>query len=257
MEASSAAARPHRRRFTRIRGGGGCGSKPSVDADDEPFSEAPRIKSESAVPLVKLPSKKDAFASDSSPLFKEYLTLLGDELGGPASVGDISETDALLVIDMQRDFVPKSASNMDGGRFGVAEGDHVDPLCCQLIKHFAKCGGHVVATRDYHPCDHISFMGQNGPFPAHCVQGTPGSYFLPSIASALAAAKTAGGKVDVAFKGMHEDIDSFGGLPYYDGGNGRLQKADSLAAEAALGVCMGCDISLHLTLPSPSLTFHA
>mgnify|MGYP001263972251 CR=1 FL=1 len=33
--------------------------------------------------------------------------------------------DALLVIDMQRDFVPKSSENLDGVRFGVPEGDHV------------------------------------------------------------------------------------------------------------------------------------
>ena len=191
--------------------------------------------------MIKLPSHKDSFACEASPLFKEYLGLLGESLGAPAPIGEITSTDALLVIDMQRDFVPKSAANADGGRFGVAEGDHIAPGCEQLIKHFAKCGGHVIATRDYHPCDHISFMPQGGPFPAHCVQGTPGSYFLPSIASALAAGKSAGARVDVAFKGMHEDIDSFGALPYWDGGDNRLQKAMTLQKEMALGCCMGCE----------------
>ena len=81
----------------------------------------------------KLPS--GGFACDASPLFKEYLTLLGSGLGAPASIGEITEDDALLIIDMQRDFVPKSSLNADGGRFGVAEGDHLIPLCEQLIQH--------------------------------------------------------------------------------------------------------------------------
>ena len=81
--------------------------------------------------LVRQPS--GGFACASSPLFKEYLGLLA--AGEPSNVGAIGPSDALLVIDMQRDFVPKSGSNTDGGRFGVPEGDHIAPLCEQLIKH--------------------------------------------------------------------------------------------------------------------------
>ena len=81
--------------------------------------------------LVRQPS--GGFACASSPLFKEYLGLLA--AGEPSHVGAIGPSDALLVIDMQRDFVPKSGSNTDGGRFGVPEGDHIAPLCEQLIKH--------------------------------------------------------------------------------------------------------------------------
>ena len=33
----------------------------------------------------------------------------------------------------------------------------------------------VVATRDWHPPDHGSFAAQGGPWPPHCVQGTPGA----------------------------------------------------------------------------------
>ena len=108
-------------------------------------------------------------------------------------------------------------------------------LCAQ----FHKQGGYVVATRDYHPVDHVSFMPK-GPFPAHCVQGSPGSFFLKPIASALATAKKAGGNIDIAFKGLHEDIDSFGALPYYEGGDGRIQKDAKLVKETCLACCMGC-----------------
>jgi nicotinamidase/pyrazinamidase len=40
----------------------------------------------------------------------------------------------------------------------------------------------VVATRDWHPPDHASFKEQGGPWPPHCVQGTPGAELHPSLA---------------------------------------------------------------------------
>jgi len=231
-----------RERLVRVRGGG-CGfSKPEPAAEaagiDTVSTDAPAYAREED--LVKLPS--GGFACGASPLFKEYLGLLGEGMGGPSAVGPITASDALLVIDMQRDFVPKSATNATGGRFGVPEGEHIVPPIEQLIAHFVKCGGYVVATRDYHPVDHVSFMPK-GPFPAHCVQGTPGSYFLPPIARALAAGKKAGGRVDVAFKGMHEGIDSFGAMPYLDGGEGRIQRDADLPPEKGLlpMQCMGCE----------------
>ena len=156
----------------RLRGGG-CGpSKPEFTAEvtEEPAEEPARTVTEER---VKLKSDPKSFASENSPLFKEYLGLLGETLGEPTAVGEIGPGDALLVIDMQRDFVPKSSSNNpDGGRFGVAEGDHIVPFCEQLISHFVQKGAYVMATRDYHPCDHASFVPQGGPFPAHCVQGS-------------------------------------------------------------------------------------
>ena len=181
------------------------------------------------------------FQSDGSPLFSEYLEMLGapdaDKVGAP-----LGEGDALLVIDMQRDFVPQDPkANPDGGRFGVAEGDHLAPPIAHLIGKFAAAGGTVVATRDYHPIDHVSFTGEGGPFPAHCVQGTNGSKFLPPIAKALAAALEAAGpeRVLIAFKAMHEDSDSFGALQYEDGGDGRIMKRGEVA-EGALACTMGC-----------------
>jgi hypothetical protein len=102
----------------------------------------------------------------------------------------------------------------------------------------------VVATRDYHPIDHVSFVPK-GPFPAHCIQGTPGACFLKPIAKAMADCMREGGDVAVAFKGMHEDIDSFGAMPYYDGGIGasgepRISRSVDVPPEAGLPTCMGC-----------------
>ena len=39
----------------------------------------------------------------------------------------------------------------------------------------------VVATRDWHPPDHASFVDQGGPWPPHCVQGTHGAELHPSL----------------------------------------------------------------------------
>ena len=36
-----------------------------------------------------------------------------------------------------------------------------------------------MATRDWHPADHHSFEEQGGPWPPHCVQGTPGAELNP------------------------------------------------------------------------------
>ena len=73
---------------------------------------------------------------------------------------------ALLIIDFQNDFVP-------GGALPVADGDAIAGRVQELVGsgEFDL----VVATRDWHPQNHGSFEAQGGPWPPHCVQGTPGA----------------------------------------------------------------------------------
>ena len=68
-----------------------------------------------------------------------------------ATPAPLSEKDALIVIDMQRDFVPVSVNNVEGGLFGVAEGDEVVAPICSLIKAASEVGATIIASRDYHP----------------------------------------------------------------------------------------------------------
>jgi nicotinamidase/pyrazinamidase len=91
-----------------------------------------------------------------------------------------TETDVLLVIDVQNDFCP-------GGALAVARGDEVVPVVNRLGAHFA----HVVLTQDWHPREHHSFArvhpgvkpfetialpyGPQTLWPDHCVQNTPGA----------------------------------------------------------------------------------
>jgi nicotinamidase/pyrazinamidase len=91
--------------------------------------------------------------------------------------------DALLIVDFQNDFTP-------GGALPVPEGDAIAGPVNRLLDRFAL----VVATRDWHPPGHGSFVDSHidrslwrgtdppGIWPVHCVQGTRGAELHPSLA---------------------------------------------------------------------------
>jgi len=80
-------------------------------------------------------------------------------------------TDALIVVDVQRDFCP-------GGALPVPGGDQVVPV----INRVLGLGGWLsIATRDWHPKDHCSFTAEGGIWPVHCVAGTTGAAFHPDL----------------------------------------------------------------------------
>lgn len=113
---------------------------------------------------------------------------------------------ALLVIDMQYDFMP-------GGALAVAEGDALVPLINRLGAEFRN----VVITQDWHPAGHISFAASHagrapfdsitlpyGPqtlWPEHCVQGTHGAALHADLAINHAQL--------VLRKGCNAGIDSY------------------------------------------------
>src|SRR5438445_9958892 len=77
---------------------------------------------------------------------------------------------AVIAVDVQRDFLP-------GGSLAVRDGDGVIAPLLEL----ARSADIVVATRDFHPPGHSSFLAQGGPWPAHCVAGTEGAHIAPQI----------------------------------------------------------------------------
>lgn len=77
-----------------------------------------------------------------------------------------SRKDALIVVDLQPDFMP-------GGALAVPEGDEIVGPISNLAKHFET----VVATQDFHPEGHVSF----GQWPPHCIAGTPGAELHPAL----------------------------------------------------------------------------
>ncbi|WP_407525575.1 bifunctional nicotinamidase/pyrazinamidase [Methylobacterium oryzisoli] len=116
------------------------------------------------------------------------------------------EADVLLVVDVQRDFLP-------GGALAVPDGDAVVPAVNALGRRFP----HVVLTQDWHPPGHASFASRHpgrAPFetvrlaygeqvlwPDHCVMGTPGAE--------LADGLDLPGAELVIRKGFRPGIDSY------------------------------------------------
>jgi nicotinamidase/pyrazinamidase len=95
---------------------------------------------------------------------------------GAAGFGTIltGANDALIVVDVQRDFCP-------GGALAVPDGDDVIPVINRVIPMF----GRWIYTRDWHPANHISFAAnpeyRDGSWPPHAVQGTPGAEWCTGL----------------------------------------------------------------------------
>lgn len=86
----------------------------------------------------------------------------------------LSNRDALLLVDVQVDFLP-------GGRLAVPHGDSIVPKLNAYLAMAKRKGIPVFASRDWHPSAHCSFSSRGGPWPAHCVAGTPGAAFAPGL----------------------------------------------------------------------------
>jgi nicotinamidase/pyrazinamidase len=117
--------------------------------------------------------------------------------------------DALVVVDVQNDFLP-------GGALAVPQGAAVVPALNRYLAAWRARGLPVFATRDRHPAEHCSFHARGGPWPVHCVAGTPGADFAPGLDLPNDAV--------VVSKGESRDRDAYSG---FDGTDlhERLQRA--------------------------------
>ena len=82
--------------------------------------------------------------------------------------------DALLVIDVQRDFLP-------GGSLPVPGADEIVAPLNAYIAAFQARHLPIFITRDWHPANHCSFREAGGRWPPHCVQGTPGAEWAEGL----------------------------------------------------------------------------
>ncbi len=123
---------------------------------------------------------------------------------------------ALIIIDLQNDFLP-------GGALAVKDGDEIIPVVNLLQEKFPL----IVATQDWHPQNHGSFASNHpgkNPFemgelsgmeqvlwPDHCVQGKPGAEISADLNT---------NAIEAIFrKGTDTTIDSYSG--FFD--NGKLK----------------------------------
>jgi nicotinamidase/pyrazinamidase len=82
--------------------------------------------------------------------------------------------DALLIVDVQNDFLP-------GGALAIEHGDEILPALNDYIEKAKGAGAPIYASRDWHPAGHLSFQEEGGPWPPHCLQDTDGAGFSASL----------------------------------------------------------------------------
>ncbi|MHA2074601.1 MAG: bifunctional nicotinamidase/pyrazinamidase [Candidatus Hodarchaeales archaeon] len=123
----------------------------------------------------------------------------------------IVETDVLLIIDMQNDFLP-------GGALPVEKGDEIISGINSVAARFHQTSNPIIFTQDWHPSNHESFSsvhpGKNpydlfesqgiGPilWPDHCVQETDGAKLAPGLLYVSNASL-------ILQKGYNKNIDSY------------------------------------------------
>jgi nicotinamidase/pyrazinamidase len=82
---------------------------------------------------------------------------------------------ALLVVDVQNDFADPE------GSLYVATGEQVAERCAAAARQAADAGAFVAYTQDWHPPSTPHFAKDGGIWPVHCVAGTWGATFHPSL----------------------------------------------------------------------------
>ena len=93
-----------------------------------------------------------------------------------AEISDsLKSGDALLIVDVQKDFCP-------GGALPVEGGDAIVPLINRWISMAVVRRVPVYASRDWHPMSHLSFKERGGQWPPHCIQDSDGAKFHPDLA---------------------------------------------------------------------------
>ncbi len=130
---------------------------------------------------------------------------------------------ALLIVDVQNDFIP-------GGALPVEKGDEIVSVINQLIREKFDL---VVASKDWHPKGHSSFASCHGKkvgecitldgleqvmWPDHCIQSSHGAELVDSL-------DTEGVDV-IVYKGTDPSIDSYSA--FFDNGHRKSSGLDQI-----------------------------
>jgi len=117
---------------------------------------------------------------------------------------------ALIVVDVQNDFMPKhwySEGGVrarkiyhQGGTLPVENGNFVVERINEAMRDFEL----VILTQDWHPETHCSFMQYGGLHPIHCVQNSWGAQFHPLLDTTKA--------ILTVRKGFRVSVDSYSGM---------------------------------------------
>ncbi len=131
---------------------------------------------------------------------------------------ELNKSDALLITDVQNDFLP-------GGSLPVPQGDEIIPILNEYSRKFEDAGANVLASRDWHPANHMSFKAQGGPWVPHCVQNTEGARFhrdlkLPQNITVISKATRPDHEAYSAFDGTNlaDELKKLGVKRFFIGG---------------------------------------
>lgn len=105
--------------------------------------------------------------------------------------------DALIIVDVQNDFMP-------GGSLAVKHGDEVIAPLNHYIALFQEDGLPIYAIRDWHPANHCSFTSQGGVWPPHCVQQSHGAEFAEALHLPP--------QTKIISTATHTDLDAYSGF---------------------------------------------
>ena len=144
---------------------------------------------------------------------------------------------ALLIIDVQNDFLP-------GGALAVYEGDLIIPEIQAIASEFET----RIATQDWHPAGHKSFASSFGkqPFvqiqwkgqmetlwPDHCIQETYGAEIHPAILAL--------GIEHVVGKGQQKEVDSYSA--FFDNHRASKTELDGLLRRLGIKKLVVCGLA--------------
>ncbi|EHH68665.1 isochorismatase family protein [Gluconobacter morbifer] len=131
---------------------------------------------------------------------------------------------ALIIVDMQNDFLP-------GGALAVPGGDCI----LKAVNTLSTLGFRaVIATQDWHPALHCSFQSQHGPWPAHCIAGTDGAAFSPLLDTRPVS--------HIIRKGMAPDRDSYSA--FFDNDHHTSTGLDGLLLSLDINHVILCGLAL-------------
>ena len=133
----------------------------------------------------------------------------------------MTPTNALILVDLQNDFLP-------GGALAVPNGDEVIPSANRIQSFFDL----VLATQDWHPANHLSFASNHPDkkpgdvidlcgisqilWPVHCLQDSPGAKLTQALDTH---------RIERIFrKGTDPEIDSYS--TFFDNGRRKATGLD-------------------------------
>ena len=155
---------------------------------------------------------------------------------------------ALIIVDVQYDFLPSFKYQLGwNGALAVPDGGEIiDPLY-DLLQDSHDYYDFVVASYDWHPKNHCSFVENGGPWPAHCVQNTPGANLEMTVMDLADFYVAKGGNAD------REAYSAFDGFVLNRPGGGLAPTLDKFLNEHNIKSVEICGLALDYCVRATAL----